>query len=63
MDGHSVNRKEAEKILLDNGFIFVRQTGGHRIYKNNIGQSFVITQGRISQKTWKRECRKVGIEC
>ena len=28
-------RREFEKILTNNGFIFVRQTGGHMIFKRN----------------------------
>lgn len=28
--------KEAEKLLLQNGFIFIRQKGSHKIYFNGI---------------------------
>lgn len=27
-----LNAKEAEKILLENGFVFARQKGSHKIY-------------------------------
>ena len=34
--------REFERILIDNGFEFCRQTGGHRIYKRNDFETCVI---------------------
>lgn len=45
------------------GFYRVRTSGSHAIYKDMNGRTFTITAGKpLSQKTWKRECKKVGIE-
>lgn len=37
-------RREFEKILSSNGFVFVRQSGGHIIYKRNENETCVIPQ-------------------
>ena len=37
-------RREFERILIDNGFVFCRQSGGHRIYKRNDDETCVIPQ-------------------
>ena len=37
-------RREFEKILSSNGFVFVRQSGGHIIYKRNGDETCVIPQ-------------------
>lgn len=62
MNGKSLSSKEAEKFLMDHGFIFLRQNGSHRIFKNDEGQMVTITCKRLSQKTWQRELKKVGLE-
>ena len=63
MIGKALDSKEASRILKDNGFYKVRQRGSHVIYKNDNGKSCTITTAKpLSQKTWKRECKKVGIE-
>lgn len=62
MYGKALTTRDAIKILRDNGFEYVRQTGDHLIYKNANGNMVSITNGKpLSQKTWKRECKKVGI--
>lgn len=62
MSGKAVELRECEKILRKNGFTFARNNGGHKIYKNSQGERFVLTSGIISQKTWRRECKRVGID-
>lgn len=37
-------RREFERILLDNGFELVRQSGGHLIFKRNGEETCVIPQ-------------------
>jgi predicted RNA binding protein YcfA (HicA-like mRNA interferase family) len=37
--------KEAEKILLDNGFSFVRQKGSHRIYRKKRNRMILSFHG------------------
>ena len=37
-------RREFERILINNGFEFVRQSGGHLIYKRNDEETCVIPQ-------------------
>jgi len=37
-------RREFERILIDNGFVFCRQSGGHRVYKRNGEETCVIPQ-------------------
>ena len=64
MYGKALTYRECVQVLKDNGFISVRSNGGsHEVFKNAKGQTFVLTikAKQISQKTWKRECRKVGI--
>lgn len=63
MYGKALTNREAQKHLTKNGFMLMRQSGDHLIYKRESdGQSVVITTGKpLSQKTWKRECKKVGI--
>lgn len=62
MIGKAIDDREAERILHANGFYKARQNGSHAIYKNDNGRVFSITTGKpLSQKTWKRECKKVGI--
>lgn len=50
-----LSAKEAERLLLQEGFAIDRQKGSHRIYKNTfIEWSYPITQGRLStQKSSK----------
>lgn len=53
---------EADKILNKNGFIKQRTNGSHAIYKDDKGRTITITIGKtLSQKTWKRECKRCGI--
>lgn len=61
MHGKALTTREANKILKDNGWKLERQTGGHLIYQNEEGDEITITSNRLSQKTWKRECKKHGI--
>jgi predicted RNA binding protein YcfA (HicA-like mRNA interferase family) len=37
-----ITAKEAERIVLKLGFVLVRQSGSHRIYKNAAGQRVTI---------------------
>ena len=62
MTGKAINYREADGILNRNGFYKNRTNGSHAIYKDNRGRTITITTGLISQKTWKRECKKNGIE-
>lgn len=66
------SRREFEKILIDNGFVFIRQSGGHLIYKRNDVETCVIPQviqepiakrlikehKLILDRKEKRKCRK-----
>ena len=62
MNGKSLNIREAIKILKNNGYHLVRQSG-HYIFKNDKGDVFILpTHGKISQKTWTRECKKQSID-
>ena len=62
MYGKALSLKEAKKQLNNYGFTYVRTKGSHSIYKNQEGKTFVITEGHpLSQKTWKRELKKVGL--
>ncbi len=43
-----LNAKEAEKLLLDAGFILIRSQGSHRIYqKNNVRVVVPFHSGKI----------------
>lgn len=37
-----ITAKEAERVVLKLGFVLVRQSGSHRIYKNAAGQRVTI---------------------
>lgn len=37
-----ITAKEAERVVLKLGFVLVRQSGSHRIYKNAVGQRITI---------------------
>lgn len=61
--GKAIDEREAIKILNANGFYKARQNGSHVTYKNNDGRIITITSGKpLSQKTWKRECKKNNIK-
>ena len=61
MHGKALSYREANKILLDNGFSMIRQRGDHCIYKSK-NRTISITCGKtFSQKTWERECKKNNI--
>lgn len=62
VNGKALDWKEAENILHKNGFFRHRTNGSHAIYKDDLGRTVTITVGKpLSQKTWKRECKKNGI--
>ena len=62
MYGKALSYREAKLILQENGYELVRITGDHAIFKNDDGNTVAITVGKaFSQKTWKRECKRVGI--
>lgn len=62
MHGKALSDREAKKILKDHGYSLERVSGDHGIFKNEKGDTVVITLGKaFSQKTWKRECKRVGI--
>ena len=64
MHGKSLSYRECYDILEAHGYELVRFRGDHAIFTN--GQNNVVIKkahnGRMSMKTWKRECRRVGIE-
>lgn len=62
MKGKALNYREASKILKDNGFELVRRNGDHAIYKRDADVVVVSDKKHFSQKTWKRECKRVGIK-
>ena len=62
INGKALSPRQANKILNEQGFYRVRTTGSHAIYKSADGRTFTMTICKpLSQKTWKRECKKVGI--
>lgn len=62
INGKALSSFQANKVLNKNGFYSVRTNGSHVIYKNADGKTLTITRGKpLSQKTWKRECKRVGI--
>ena len=62
MYGKALSYREADKVLKKNGYDLVRNGGEHLIYKNAIGETIALTRQKISQKTWKRECKKHNIK-
>lgn len=40
------SEREIEKILKNNGFVFLRQHGSHKIYQNNKGRHATISCSR-----------------
>lgn len=63
MNGKAITNREANHILNSNGFYQQRIKGSHAIYKDVFGRTITITIGKpLSQKTWKRECKRNGIE-
>ena len=63
MIGKAIDAKEANRKLNELGFYRARQNGSHVIYKDKNGKILTITAGKpLSQKTWRRECKRVGIE-
>ena len=51
-------RREFERILMDNGFIFSRQSGGHMIYKRNDETCVIpqVIQEPIAKRLIKEHC-------
>lgn len=61
MHGKALNSREAISILNNNGYVMIRSNGDHLIFKNGCN-TVTITNGKaFSQKTWKRECKRVGL--
>ena len=53
-------RREFERILVTNGFVYVRQSGGHLIYKRNDNETCVIPQV-IQEPIAKRLIKEHGL--
>ena len=63
MTGKAISSKDAIRILNGYGFYQKRTNGSHAIFKDDFGRTFTITIAKpLSQKTWRRECKKNGIE-
>lgn len=63
MYGKALSYREAKRILNNNGFFLERYSGDHAIFKNGSEDVVVVAVGKaFSQKTWKRECKRVGIK-
>ena len=62
MTGKTMRLVEAERILRDNGFVKAREGKEHTIYKKGELTLALPKHGFVSQKTWKRECKKNGLE-
>lgn len=61
MYGKALNSREAINVLKENGYELIRSAGDHLIFKDGIN-TVTITNGKaFSQKTWKRECKRVGL--
>ncbi len=63
MTGKALNTREAKKFLNSHGWELERKNGDHLIYgKEGFPYKITITSGKsMSQKTWKRECKKAGL--
>lgn len=64
MYGKCLSYRECYNILKLHGYELVRYNGDHAIFSNGI-KNVVIKRhanGFMSMKTWKRECRRVGIK-
>lgn len=62
MTGKTMRLIEADRILRSNGFIKAREGKEHTIYKRCTQTIALPKHGFVSQKTWKRECKKNGLE-
>ena len=62
MTGKTMRIIEADRILRQNGFTKTREGKEHTIYKRGELTLALPKHGFLSQKTWKRECKKNGLE-
>ena len=62
MTGKSLRLVEAHRILRQNGFSLDREGKEHTIFKRGVQTIALPKHGFVSQKTWKRECKKNGLE-
>lgn len=63
MYGKALSIREARSILKNNGFKENknRGRGDHLFFEHRDGRTVVITDGKLSMKTWNRECKKASI--
>ena len=59
---NSINYRDFERILFEDGFRLVRVKGGHYVYENEKGQHFVLPKSRkeIKGAIYINYCRTFG---
>ena len=64
MFGKALTYNEVQNILANNGYFLVRSSGGHDIYKDDLGFTIALPHKTkaLSMKTVKREFKKHGIK-
>ena len=56
------SRREFVRILLNNGFTYQRQTGGHAIYKDKRQREISIPSGEPNKMMCKRLIKENNLE-
>jgi len=54
--------REAEKVILKNGFIYQRQKGSHVIYKHPDGRLISIKFASLNRMIWQRLVKENSLQ-
>lgn len=54
--------REAEKVILKNGFIYQRQKGSHVIYKHSDGRLISIKFASLNRMIWQRLVKENNLQ-
>lgn len=57
----AVNRREADKILRENGWTYVRSYGDHSIYKHKDYEEIVSIPQDVNFIMWKKYIKKFNL--
>lgn len=55
------NKRDIQRILKDNGWIFHHQRGGHVIYKNNNGEHLTIAISKCNKMITQRLIKQYNL--
>lgn len=49
-----LNPLKVRRVILSNGFLFLRQSGSHQMYRHEDGRTIVISECGVNRMIWRR---------